>query len=211
MVVENKQRNKRLRLLIKNLNKERKKQAKKIDILCNDLITAQSDLIRRLHTISFAAHFYKSIIGSTDLSKLLNIAGRLIRDEIADASVTFFLRQTNGFETHAYESNKPEVLENDRLESCFNAELVVNICKANKLCTLEDMFALGLQGNLVGLNKISAFAVPLSELGQVPGFVLIHRSSQNKFTTEQMNTVCVITCGLSRAIRSCQMSLQSAD
>jgi len=209
--VENKQRNKRLRLLIKELNKERKKQAKKIDILCNDLITAQSDLIRRLHTISFAVHFYKAIIGSNDLSKLLNIAGRLIRDEIADASVTFFLRQTNGFETHAYESNKPEVLENDRLEGCFNAELVENICKANKLCTLEDMFALGLQGNLVGLNKISAFAVPLGELGQVLGFVLIHRLSQNQFTKEQMNIVCAITCGLSRAIRSCQMSLRSAD
>jgi hypothetical protein len=211
MTVENKQRNKRLRLLIKELNKERKKQAKKIDILCNDLITAQSDLIRRLHTISFAAHFYKAIIGSNDLSRLLNIAGRLIRDEISDASVTFFLRQTSGFKTHAYESNKPEVLEKDRLETCFNAELVGNICKANKLCTLEDMFALGLQGNLVGLNKISAFAAPLGELGQVLGFVLIHRLSQNRFTKEQMNIICAITCGLSRAIRSCQMSLRSSD
>ncbi len=211
MTVENKQRNKRLRLLIKELNKERKKQAKKIDILCNDLITAQSDLIRRLHTISFTAHFYKSIIGSTDLSKILNIAGRLIRDEITNANVIFFLRQTNGYETHAYESNKPGSLENDRLKSCFNAELVENICKTNKLCTLEDMFALGLQGNLVGLKKISAFAVPLGELGQVLGFVLIHRLSKNQFTKEQMDIVCAITCGLSRAIRSCQMPLRSAD
>jgi hypothetical protein len=37
-IVGDKQRHRRLRLLIKKLNKERKKQAKKIDILCNDLI-----------------------------------------------------------------------------------------------------------------------------------------------------------------------------
>ncbi|MFQ6036088.1 MAG: hypothetical protein ACE5NM_09630, partial [Sedimentisphaerales bacterium] len=76
-----KQRHKRLRLLISKLNKERRKQAKKIDMLCNDLIAAQRDFIRRLSTISFAADFYKSIIGITDLSRLLSIASKLIKDE----------------------------------------------------------------------------------------------------------------------------------
>ena len=66
--MDSKQRKKRLRLLIGKLNKERKKQAKKIDILCNDLIAAQRDFIKRLSTISFTADFCESIIGVSDLN-----------------------------------------------------------------------------------------------------------------------------------------------
>ena len=44
---------KRLRLLISQLNKERKKQAKQIDILCNDFVCSQKDFIKVLGAISF--------------------------------------------------------------------------------------------------------------------------------------------------------------
>ena len=60
--MDHKQRYRRLRLLIARLNKERKKQAKKTDILCNDLIAAQRGFIKRLGTISFAADFYEAIV-----------------------------------------------------------------------------------------------------------------------------------------------------
>jgi len=86
--VEHKQRHKRLRLLIGKLNKERKKQAKKIDILCKDFIAAQRDFIKRLNTISFTADFYESIIGTGDLNMLLYTASTLIKEKIADAKVT---------------------------------------------------------------------------------------------------------------------------
>ena len=43
-----KQRHKRVRLLVKKLNTKRKKQAQKIDILCNDFIAAQRDFIKNL-------------------------------------------------------------------------------------------------------------------------------------------------------------------
>lgn len=207
------QRHRRLRLLISKLNKERKKQAKKIDILCNDFIAAQRDFIDKLNTVSFTADFYESIIGITDLGGLLHVASKLIRDEIADVSVTFFLRQSanGGFELHMFESEKPIGLEKYRLENCFTTELVEQICKSNKLCTVDDMFAMGLQGNLVGLNKISAVTVPLGELGQSLGFVLIYRSSQNKLATLQLSRVSAIRAGLARAIQACQVLLPSTD
>lgn len=88
-------RQEKMRLLISKLNKERKKQAKKIDILCNDFIAAQRDFIKGLKTISFIANFYESIIGITDLNSLLYTAVKLIKAEYADANVTFFLRQTS--------------------------------------------------------------------------------------------------------------------
>jgi len=209
--MDHKQRNRRLRLLVSKLNKERKKQAKKIDILCKDLIAAQRDFIKKLDTISFTANFYETIVGATDLSSLILTAGKLIKDEIPDANIAFFLCQADSFELHMFESNQPITLGKQRLENCFSPELVDNICKSNKICTLDDMFAMGLQGNLTSLNKISAVTVPLGRLGSSLGFILICRSSQNKLTADELNNVCAITCGLSRAIASCRVLSHSTD
>jgi len=205
------QRHRRLRLLISKLNKQRKQQAKKIDILCNDFIAAQRDFIDRLNAVSFAANFYQSVIGLTDLNRLLHTVSKLIKEEVANANVTFFLRQAESFELHMFESEKPIGLEEYRLENCFTAELVEHICKANKLCNLDDMFAMGLQGNLVGLSKVSAVTVPLGDLGQSLGFMLIYRSSENKLTTDELNRISAIRAGLARAIQACQVLSHAAD
>jgi len=200
-----------MRLLISKLNKERKKQAKKIDILCNDLIAAQRDFIEKLKTISFTANFYEAIVGTTDLSSLFYTAGKLIKEEIPDANIAFFLRQQDNFELHLFESDHPITLEKQRPENCFTSEWVDNICKLNKICTLDDMFAMGLQGNLIGLNKISAVTIPLGLFGPSLGFILIYRSSQNKLTPDELNNISAVTRGLSRAIQSCRVLLHSAD
>ena len=203
--MDEKQRHRRLRLLVSELNKERKKQAKKIDILCNDLIAAQREFIKRLGTISFTANFYEAIVGISELSTLVLTAGKLIKNESPDSNVAFFLRQAENFELHMFESEKPITLEKQDLENCFTAELVSNICKSNKICTLDDMFAMGLQGKLTALNKISAVTIPLGELGSSLGFILIYRSSQNKLTSDELNNITAIAAGLSRAIQSCQV------
>lgn len=210
-LVDHKQRQKRLRLLIAKLNKERKKQAKKIDILCNDLIAAQRDFIKRLNTIRFTVNFYESIVGKTDLSSLLYAACKLIKEEIPDASVAFFLRQAESFELHMFESDQPIAIDEQRMENYFTPELVDNICKSNKLCGLDEMFAMGLQGNLNVLKKISAFTIPLGQFGPSPGFILIYRSLQNKLTIDELNNITAVTCGLSRAIASCQALLHLVD
>lgn len=206
-----KQRYRRLRLLISKLNKERKKQTKKIDILCNDLIAAQRDFIKRLDTISFTANFYETIAGITELSSLILLASKLIKGETADANVAFFLRQGDKFELHIFESAQPILLEKQGLENCFTPEAVDNICKSNKICTLEDMFAMGLQGNLTRLNEISAATIPLGQPGPSLGFILIYRSSQNKLTAGELNNVAAVSPGLSRAIASCRVPCQSTD
>ena len=209
--MQDKQRHRRLRLLIKKLNKKRKKQAKKIDILCNDFIAAQRDFIKSLKTISFMANFYESIIGITDLNSLLSAAVKLIKEKNADADVTFFLRQSDNFELYMFESEQPIILEKQHFENCFNSELMNNIYKSNKVCTLNDMFAMGLQGNLIGLNKISVVTLPLGLHSSSLGFILICRSSGNKLTSEEISNLSAATCGLSRAIQSCQATLRSAD
>jgi hypothetical protein len=235
--VENNQRHKRLRLLIRRLNRERKTQAKKIDILCNDLIAAQRDFIKRLNTITFMANFYETIMATTELSSLILTACRFIKEEIPDANIAFFLRQAENFELHIVESEHsasgetppparprlgagspqggPVTLQEQptvgyptwcpRFENCFTHELVDNICKSNKMCTIDDMLTMGLQGSPVGLNKISAATLPLGQPGQPLGFILIYRPSQNELSADELNKISAVTSGLSRAIASCHV------
>ena len=205
------ERHRRLRLLVKKLNRERKRQAKKIDILCNDLIAAQRDFIRRLNTISFTANFYKSIVGASDLARLLNTAGRYVKEEIADVNITFFLRQPDGFESHVVEDDKPKIPDKDRLESCLGAELVENICKSNKVCTMDDMLAMGLEGRPTELSRVSAVTVPLDQFGRSLGFVLLYRLSEKSFTPDELSRLSSITVGLSRAVQACQAHSHGRD
>jgi hypothetical protein len=200
-----------LRLLVKKLSQDRKKQAKKIDVLCNDLIGAQREFIRQLETISFTAGFYELIVGTTDLSTLLHIAGSVIRENIPEANVVFFLRQPNSLELHAFESDESALPEKHAIERCFTPELVSNLCKVNKICTIEDMFAMGLEGNLARLNEVSAATIPLGQFGSSLGFVLLYRSSENKLTCNQLRNMAAIAPGLSRAIQSCQALLHSSQ
>ena len=209
--MKDQERHRRLRLLIKALNKKRKKQAKKIDILCNDFIGAQRDFIKSLKTISFVANFYESIIGIMELNSLLYNVVKLIKEENTETNVTFFLRQSNNFELYMFESEQPISLEKQHIEHSFTAELMDNICKSNKICTLDDMFSMGLQGNLTGLNNISGVTIPLGQHGSSLGFILIFRSSDNKLCAEEINNISSITCGLSRAIQCCHATQHLAD
>jgi len=209
--VDDIQRHRRLRLLIKKLNKHRKKQSLKIDILCNDLIAAQRNFIKKLGVINFTANFYESILGTTDLNKLLYTAVEFIKAENEDANVTFFLRQEEKFEIHMFDSGRPIAVEKQYIESCFNQELMDSISRSNKVCTIDDMFAMGLHGNLNELNKISAVTIPLGLLGSSLGFILIYRPSENKLTADEISRISAAISGLSRAITSCQTFSSAAD
>ena len=208
--MDHKQRNKRIRLLVSKANKEQKKQAKKIDILCNDLIAAQRDFIKSLGRISFTANFYGSIVGTTELDTLLYTASKLIKSQICDVNVGFFLRQSESFELHMFEGDCDDAAVAQRFEDCFTSVLVADICQSNKICSLDCLLAMGLQGNPATLNKISTFTMPLGQAGLSLGFILVYRSSQNQLTTEQINQIYAITPGLSQAIQSCRVLSGSA-
>ena len=194
--------------MLKKLNKERKKQSRQIDILCNDLIGAQRNFIKRLGTISFIASFCESIIGTTDLNSLLCTAARIIKAETADANVIFFLRQGEQFQLHVFENptlspDGKAAFDRQHLETCLTPELVDNVCKSNKVCTLDEMFALGLQGNPVGLARLSVVSIPLAMPGLSLGFMLLARPSENRLTCDEIERVASAGYALSKAIGGC--------
>lgn len=205
------QRHKRLRFLLKQLNKDRKKQAKKIDILCNDLIGAQRGFIRRLKSISFAASFYESIMGLTDLNDLLHTAASLIESDNPGTDAAFFLRQADSFDVYMFETDPPAPLNRERIESCLTPELMDHACKSNRICTLDEIFEMGLHGNSTGLSGASAVTIPLGLHGLSFGFMLVYRSSAGKLTSGEIRDISGIVSGLSRAIACSQARSRAAN
>ncbi len=202
-------RNKRVRKLVKTLNKERKRQAKKIDILCNDFVEAQRNFIKRLETIAFAADFYETIIGTTELSSLLNKTGKIIQTRIPDSNVVFFIKTGQLLESHLLENTNQDTDRQNNFLDSFTPEVIDNINKANKICTLQELLPLGLHLNPQILARLSAATVPLGQNGQTAGFVLIYLPSQEEISLQQINSIAAVTSGLSQAIQSCKAHLNS--
>jgi hypothetical protein len=201
--MHNELREKRLRLLVRKVNRDRKKQSKKIDILCNDLIGAHRSFIKNLDVLRFAANFYQSIIGQKNPDRLFETAGKLIKAEISDVNITFVLRQPEGFEIYSSRHHKKDSTE-QTFESFFTNEIVNDICKNNRLCSLEEMLTMGLQVVPTMLNTLSAYAVPLIHRGSSIGFVLLYRRNDTKINPDVLDNVVSVSLGLARAVMCCQ-------
>ena len=205
----NRQQNQRARRAIKKLNEIRHKQEMKIDILCNDIVGAHSQIISQLQALNFRASFYESILNQKELEGLLNTSAKLIGEHISSSNVAVFLLSQDGFQMHMANNDEPIDVDKVQFENCFTLEVVADICRSNDVCSLDDMFEMGLCCNSAELNKLSAAAIPLGQFGRGVGFILIYRSVENKLRTEELGDLKAITPGLYRAIESlCEVSPQ---
>ncbi len=207
----NKARYKRVCHLVRELNKSRHVQEKKIDILCNDMVSAHGDFIKRLKPLVFGVSFYESILGCNDLSSLLDAAGKMIGSAVDESNVAVFLLDGDSFQLHITDGRHPIQIDAASLESCFSTQVIKNISRSGRICRLEDMFEMGLTGNLEDFNKISAAALPLNRFGRVYGFVLIYRAAGNELTADELAKVAAITPGLCNAIGTVAQSINPAN
>ncbi|MDO8302023.1 MAG: hypothetical protein Q7T18_02165, partial [Sedimentisphaerales bacterium] len=60
-------RRKRIRRIVSELNKRRRVQSRKIDILCNDIIGSQRNFLNQLKAMSAQIGLYESLIGGCGL------------------------------------------------------------------------------------------------------------------------------------------------
>jgi hypothetical protein len=202
--MDHENRHKRLRSLIRNLNRQRKRQAQQIDILCHDLIVAQKQFIQHLETLSFVAAFYKSLLGIRDLGRLLDTAGQNLGRHTSEAHVVFHLRQNGLFRRYAFDSEPDAAADQVQLVDCLTVELAEEICKANKTCSLDDLLTLGLQANPAVVNRLSAVTIPLCQAGRSLGFIMLCRPTHQPFTTAEIHRVSSVSGGLAAAIEACE-------
>ncbi len=191
-------------MLVHGVNQGRKRQARKIDILCNDLVGAHRGLIKKVDELRFAANFYQSIIAARNIEELIETAGSFLNNEIGGAKIVFFLRQGDSFNSFAFNSAEIEDEQPQTFESYFTSEVINDICRYNRPCNLDEMMTMGLQVLPSMLNNLSAFAIPLFSCGNSIGFILIYRTSAEQILPQQADVINTISNGLARAIASCQ-------
>jgi hypothetical protein len=151
------------------------------------------------HTVDF----YESITGEIEMPVLLDKAAHQVRKFAPESNVAIFLANTNGFELHMADDSPIEV-DGDKIESYFTEEVVNDICRSTKICSLDDMCKIGLQGNPNVLNNISAAAVPIGRFSEPTGFILICRTAEKQLKAKELEKIATITPGLRNAIYTCQ-------
>ena len=196
-------RHKRLRTLVRNVNCQRRRQARQIDILCRDLIGAQRRFIRHLETIAFTAAFYKSLLGIRDTGRLLDTAARILGEHVPEVHVIFHLRQHGLFRRYAFDTEAEAESDEARLADCLTTELAEGICKSSRTCGLDDLLALGLQANPAVVSRLSVVTVPLCEGGRSLGFIMLCRGNDQPLTDAEIARATSVAPGLAAAVDVC--------
>lgn len=201
----------RLRRLVRGLNKSRREQAKKIDILCNDMVNVHHEFVQRLISLKFVVSFYEALLGCNSLTSVLNTAANLIAEEMGDANVAIFLLESDSYELHITDGHGPIQVHGASFESSFTTEVVQNISAAGRVFTLEDMYDSGLVVEKAEhLPDLCAAAVPLRRVGSALGFILLYRRANQKLTPNEIKKTTAITSGLWRMIDSMQRAQQNS-
>ena len=196
-------RNNRIRLLAKNLNRRRKKQAMQIDLLCNDIINAHKDFLETVRTLTFTSEFYESLIGHIDLDNLFRTCAFMLQKHIPNANIVFFINEHNRFQSYAFDCNVNETDEACRLEQYFTSELVEAIINTNRSCNIDELLQMGLQINPAILKNSFVITVPIAANGSLTGLILLYKFSSQPFDQRQIRLLCSVRRGLSRAVRAC--------
>lgn len=93
----------KLKLAVKKLNDARRLVSKKVDLLCNDLVTAYGDVAKQLDGVRTQEGFRKYIEQSKDLEQLLCHAMDWLLRQMGYANVAVFLAGEQGdFQLGAY-------------------------------------------------------------------------------------------------------------
>ena len=197
-----KQRVKRIRRLVSELNRARRTQAKKIDILCRDMAGAHEKFIKHLRRFCFTAEFYETIVGIDDLAILLNTAGSFITSQTAHANLAIMLSGSQHFDLHLTKENSDDTVDLAKLQCCFDDAIVKSICHSNRICSAEDMIQMGLAASPAMLNKISIAAIGLNNVGPALGIIVLYRSKDKPFKRAELAQIAAITPGFTKAIKA---------
>jgi len=207
-LMNQKNRHKRLRLMVKALNKDRKKQGKQIDLLCHDLIDAQRAFVKRLETISFAANLYKTLLGIQDTEHILQILVNEVQSILPGMDVNFVLRQADGckicpVETTTRDEGHPVDL--------FDGDFVDAVCKVNKICHLDDLLGIGLALSPQKASRIQMTTLPLPQGGRCMGLIVLTSPANAKISNQMIEQIALVGSGISQAVLATEKWSQSAS
>ena len=192
----------KLRDAVKKLNASRRTVSKKVDLLCNDLVTAYGEIARQLDEVRTNEAFRKTLTQAGDLEQLLCHAMDWMLKTLGYTNVAIWLAADDGdFQLGAYmkytlAGDKPltDALQNGLVGRAVKNEFV-HVTRDNMHETLtEDEIDLLADQNLVAAN--------CAYLGESLGAVVLFRDARSPFTPDDLDVVKAIAPIFATALAS---------
>jgi hypothetical protein len=198
-------RNTKYRQLIRKLNGIRKEQARKIDILCNDILAAHGDFINHLKNFQFAADFYESILGQTNPDLLAKAVGEFFTNNFGvNAAVVFMVSGQPQIHIYATDPDLEEIPS--QISPYLTARMVQMVCQTGKICTADELCTMGFFAGPAVLKKISLAVIGLNKAGPALGMIILYRSAEKPLSNSEQAQASSIVGGLSIALKNLQLS-----
>jgi FixJ family two-component response regulator len=185
----NEQRIQKLKRAVRKLNSARRMVSKKVDLLCNDLVSAYGDLARQFEDVRVREAFRSTINASRDLEQMLCHSMDWILRQCGYTNIAIFLSGDDGtFELGAYmkytiQGSKPltEALKQGIIETIAREDFICwSDREAGQLLSDVELDHLHGQG-IIGVNA--------SYLGESLGIIVMFRDGKAPFSSEDAATL----------------------
>jgi hypothetical protein len=190
----------RARDVISKLNKVRHAQAKQIDILCNDMVSAHSDFVNQLQDLNFTNRFFESLLGLNDMGSILENAVNTSAQLLNNSSAAVWLKKPEKFEIHFQNQSGTSNPDKEQLEACFSPEICKKICESNSVCSEDILLEMGFDSEQELLNRNTFAAAPVGKMGASAGFILVYRDAEYPFKKDELRRLASICPALSKAL-----------
>ncbi len=194
--------------MVKALNKDRKKQARQIDLLCHDLIDAQRAFVRRLETIGFAAGLYKLLLGAQNTEHVLRILVNEVQSLMPSMDINLVLRQDEKCKIYPLETTTRD--EGHPVDA-FDGPLVNAVCRANKTCHLDDLLGMGLSISPQKASRIQMTTLPMPQGGRCMGFIVLTSPANVTVPANMTERIALVVSGISQAVLAAEKVSRSVS
>jgi FixJ family two-component response regulator len=195
----------RLREAVKRLNSARKMITRKVDLLCNDLVSAYGELSRQLDGVRTQEGFRKYIAQAADLEQLLCHAMDWLLRQLGYCNVGVWLAADEGdFQLGAY--MKYTIPGDAKVVEAIKKSLLPEVVKEGMVHQPADHFKGKLTASeLTVLKNQDLLAVNCTYLGEPLAALVFFRDAANPFTPEDEALVKAISpifaVALTQAVR----------
>ncbi len=193
----------RLRVAVKRLNDARRVVSKKVDLLCNDLITAYGELSKQLDGVRTQESFRKLLAEAKDLEQLLCHAMDWMLRQLGYSNVAVWLAsEETEFQLGAYmkytTAGSPALTDamKNGIVPMINRESFLHLSadEAKKVLTAEE---------LKHMSGQTVLAMACTYLGESLAGVVLFRDAASPFTDEDAAALKAIGPIFATALASC--------
>ncbi|MGE5611674.1 MAG: response regulator [Bacillota bacterium] len=182
-------RQRKLRDAIKRLNAARKMVNKKVDLLCNDLIGAYSELSRQFDTVRLQEGYRQFTERAKDLEQLLCHSMDWLLRQVGYSNIGVWLTSSDG-ELQLGAFMKYTVAAESDFTTALERNLLRLAVRRNFVRLREpDLQATLTPPELKYLANQDIMAINCTYLGECLGVLLLFRDQKTPFTDDDMNAV----------------------